>query len=89
MACIDKEHSVPEGLADWFRYSARDLKKRLTPDPAGVSQPIKLMEDRDVVVGRLESAADLMKDALENDDDKTQGAGCYGKPVLEIRRPPD
>ena len=70
LACIDKEHSVPEGLADWFRYSARDLKKRLTPDPAGVSQPIKLMEDRDVVVGRLESAADLMKDALENDDDK-------------------
>ena len=70
LACISEEHGVPDGLAEFFRFAASDLKKHLTPDPAGVSQPIKLLEDRATVVGRLERAAKSMKDALENDDDK-------------------
>ena len=61
---------MPDGLAEFFRFAASDLKKHLTPDPAGVSKPIKLLEDRDTVVGRLQQAAKSMKDALENDDDK-------------------
>ena len=47
--CINEEHGVPDGLAELFRYAASDLKKRLTPDPAGVSKPIKLPTDRDAV----------------------------------------
>ena len=70
LTCIDEEHGVPDGLAEFFRFAASDLKKHLTPDPAGVSKPIKLLEDRDTVVGRLQQAAKSMKDALENDDDK-------------------
>ena len=70
LSCITEEHGVPDGLAELFRFVASDLKKRLTPDPAGVSKPIKLLMDRDVVVGRLKRAAKRMKDALDNDDDK-------------------
>ena len=70
LACINDEHGVPDGLAEFLRYSASDLKKHLTPDPAGVSKPIKLLEDRDTVVGRLQKAAKSMRDALDNDSDK-------------------
>ena len=38
LCCIDKEHGVPDGLAEFFRFAASDLKKHLTPDPAGVSK---------------------------------------------------
>ena len=72
LACIDDSHGVPDGFAELFRYAAADLKRRLTPDPAGISKPIKLLEDRDVVVARLSKAADLLRDALEDDDDKTK-----------------
>ena len=72
LTCIEEEHSIPDGLAEFFRFAASDLKRRLTPDPAGVSKPIKLLKDRDTVVRRLQRAAKLMRDALENDDDKTK-----------------
>ena len=72
LSCIAEEHDVPDGLAEFFRFAASDLKRRLTPDPAGVSKPIKLLKDHDTAVGRLERAAGFMKDALDNDDDKTK-----------------
>ena len=72
LSCIGEEHGVPDGLAEFFRFAASDLKRRYTPDPAGVSKPIKLLKDQDTVVGRLQRAAKSMKDALENDDDKTK-----------------
>ena len=72
LECIDDSHGVPDGLAKFFRFATADLKRRLTPDPAGVSKPIKLLEDRDVVVDRLSKAAELMREALDDDDDKTK-----------------
>lgn len=69
LSCIAEEHGIPDGLAELFRFAGSDLKKRLTPDPAGVSRPIKLLMDRHVVVGRLNGAAKRMKAALESDDD--------------------
>lgn len=70
--CIDEQHGVPDGLSELFRFAASDLDKRLTPDPAGVSKPIKLLMDRKTVVGRLQKAAKSMETALENDDDKIE-----------------
>ena len=69
LTCIGEEHGVPDGLAEFFRFAAKDLKRHLTPDRAGVSKPIKLLEDRNIVVGRLEKAAKSMQTALDNDDD--------------------
>ena len=85
MSCIGEEHGVPDGLAELFRFAASDLKKRLTPDPAGVSKPIQLQIDRNTVVGRLQRAAKSLREALDNDDDKTKVqeaiAGLYWKYV--------
>lgn len=83
LSCITEEHGVPDGLAEIFRFAASDLKKRLTPDPAGVSRPIKLSLERSTVVGRLDRAAKKMRDALDNDNDKQKVqeamAGLYTK----------
>jgi hypothetical protein len=61
---------VPSGLAEFFAYAGRDLAKRLTPDPAGVSGSIKTLVDRDTVVGRLNRAAERMRTALDHDNDE-------------------
>ena len=89
LSCITEEHSVPDGLAELFRFAASDLKKNLTPDPAGVSKPIKLLMDRDVVVGRLKRAAKRMKDALDNDDDKIKVQEAMAGLYWNYVSPPD
>jgi hypothetical protein len=43
---------------------------RNTPDPAGVSKPLKLLISRDVAVKRLRTAAYALADALAADDDE-------------------
>jgi hypothetical protein len=48
---------------------AADLAHRLTPDPAGVSAPIKV-HDRAEAVRRLEDAARRLSSALSRDDDE-------------------
>jgi len=68
---------VEEGMDDavalhamWER-GARDLQRRLTPDPAGVSKPIKVA-DRARAIDRLHYAAGRLAAALEHDDDEAQ-----------------
>jgi hypothetical protein len=64
--------SVPldEALAGWFRYARDELDKAPTEDPAGISEPIRLLLDKSVVVDRLGKAADDMDEALANEDDE-------------------
>ncbi|MFG1709294.1 hypothetical protein ACFLIM_39490 [Nonomuraea sp. M3C6] len=65
--------SVATGLHAVFDGGATFLATGCnTPDPAGVSKPLKLMKgvSRDVVVHRLRAAADAMADALAHDDDE-------------------
>lgn len=65
--------SVATGLHAVFDGGATFLATgRNTPDPAGVSKPLKLMKGvtRDVVVQRLRAAANAMADALAHDDDE-------------------
>jgi len=74
LAALDGETDLAQGLAALFSHAATDLRKRFTPDPAGVSSAIKLKLDRDVVVGRLDKAASHVAAALvadENDDRDT------------------
>lgn len=61
---------IGEAVTVWFEHSAKEVKKGNTKDPADVSPPVKLLLDRDVVVGRLGKAAQHMRTALENDDDE-------------------
>lgn len=48
-----------------FEFGASSLRIRNTADPAGVSAPIKLRLERDVVVGRLERAAAQLQQAAD------------------------
>ncbi len=67
---VTDEMNVANGLAGFFSFAAGDLKKHLTPDPAGVSPAIKTLVERDVLVERLDKAANKMVDAVENADDE-------------------
>ena len=71
LACIEEGVGVALGLAAFFKYAADDVAARNTPDPANVSKPIKLKVEREVIVGRLESARDLVQKALDNDSEET------------------
>lgn len=67
---VEPGHSEPDALLSIWRRGAHDLEKRLTPDPARVSAPIKV-EDRAYAVSRLTFAADRLQAALANDGDET------------------
>ena len=66
-------------LADFFDYGADELRRRNTPDPAGVSPPIKTLIDRSKAADRLERAGKLVREALENDDDECAVRGALAK----------
>lgn len=83
-----EETEVPTGLAEFFDYAEAELKKRFTPDPAGVSGSIKLLEDRDLVVGRLARAGTAMREALENDDDEDKVREALSRVFRGIVEPP-
>lgn len=70
LACVTEGMTLATGMAEFFQFAAKDVAKRNTPDPAGVSNPIKLKVDRDVMVTRLESAEDSLRLALDHDDDE-------------------
>jgi hypothetical protein len=60
---------LDEALAGWFRYPHDELDKAETEDPAGVSDPIRLLLPKREVIKRLGTAADDMDEALANEDD--------------------
>ncbi len=61
--------SEPQALLAIWREGAADLRRRLTPDPAGVSAAIKV-EDRQRAIDRLQDAADRLEMALSRDWDE-------------------
>ena len=66
---ITEAVSLSEALYMLFVYGASDLSRRNTPDPAGVSRPIRTLIDRDRAVTRIRRAAALMEQALEADNE--------------------
>jgi|APMI01.1.fsa_nt_gi hypothetical protein len=62
--------SVATALANLWRKGAADLRNRLTPDPAGISAPIKVA-NREASIRRLEFAASQLEGAqLKPNDEK-------------------
>lgn len=71
--CVtDSSVSLDRALTCWFRYAHDELDRANTKDPAGVSDPIRLLLDKSVAVERLGQAADDMDEALANEDDEEQ-----------------
>jgi hypothetical protein len=69
---VSSEDSIAESLADLFQRGADDLEQGDTPDPAGVSDPIKLPEGiaRSEAVNRLREFGDAIEAAIEHADDE-------------------
>jgi hypothetical protein len=67
-----KDPSIPldQALAGFFAYAHDEIEKADTKDPAGVSDPIRLLVSRDTAVRRLAGAAHELERALENEDDE-------------------
>lgn len=62
--------SDEKGLLALWESGAEDLSRRLTPDPAGVSAPIKVA-DRVEAVRRLQDAGRRLARALDRDDEES------------------
>lgn len=65
---VEPGMDVATALLTLWRRGAWDLAERLTPDPAGVSAPIRVA-DRVEAVRRLDAAATRLADALDRDQD--------------------
>jgi hypothetical protein len=72
---VEQGMAEPDALLALWTDGADDLERRLTPDPAGVSTPIKV-EDREKAVKRLRYAASRLALALDHDDDERQVRGA-------------
>jgi len=66
---VESGMGLADALGALWRKGAADLRTRLTPDPAGVSAPIKV-EDRREAVARLEYAASQFELAQLRPDDE-------------------
>lgn len=68
---VDKDDTIAESLRDLFLGGADDLAVGNTPDPAGVSDPIKLPEgiSRDEAVERLRGFGNDVAEAIDNTED--------------------
>lgn len=70
LEAITEEMGIAEAMATLFRHAATNLETGNTADPAGVSDPIRLLLDREAVLQRLRVAADGLEAAVEADDDE-------------------
>ena len=69
LEAIKQEMSTADGLAALLDFGAKDLAKRRTPDPAGVSAPIKTLVDRETIAGRLKRTVETLNAAIESDSE--------------------
>jgi hypothetical protein len=68
---VEQGMDEPSALLCLWEEGARDLRRRLTPDPADVSGDIKVV-DRQRAIDRLQFAADQLAQALDHDDDEAK-----------------
>ena len=76
---VESGTSLSETLAILFELSAADLARRDTPDPAGVSPPIKTLIDRQQASERFRRAGEQLRDALDHDDDECEARAALSK----------
>ena len=81
-----------EALADFFEGMADSVERGPTPDPAGVSDPIKLPDgiSREKAVARLRFFAARIRDAIANRDDHARAlaalADVFPEQLLDAPR---
>jgi len=78
---VDDNDTIAKSLRDLFIDGASDLEQGDTPDPVGVSDPIKLPEgvSREQAVARLRELGDAVGEAIENADDEAVAHAALAK----------
>lgn len=66
----DEGTPLDEALTGFFAYARDEIEKANTNDPAGVSDPIRLLVSRETAVKRLSTATEQLERALKNEDDE-------------------
>jgi hypothetical protein len=89
LADVDKVRTRGESLERVFRKSAAALELGDTPDPAGVSDPIKLEVPRDRAARRLRGLGESMAEALEHSGDKQRAQSALNRVFPDFIDPPD
>ncbi len=89
LADVEKVRTLGETLERVFRRTARALEQGDTPDPAGVSDPIKLEVPCDRAVRRLRGLAESMAEAIEHSDDKRKAQAALNRVFPDFIGPPD
>lgn len=87
---IEQPQDLDEALYEFYVFAAKDLNDQLTPDPAGVSDAIKLPKrvTKEKAVQRLEKHRDLMEDAIEADSEE-DALEALAKLLPEWVEPPE
>lgn len=65
LGCISQPTELIPGLLTWLEWAIDQLTIGETPDPAGVSDPIKLNEPRAEVLRKLRRARESLQQALQ------------------------
>lgn len=86
---VEEDMSLSEALHELLSHGAAELKERNTPDPAGVSKPIKTLIDRQQAATRLERAAAQMAEAREAGDDEEALRAALAKLFPDYVKPPE
>jgi hypothetical protein len=89
LADVEKVRTRGESLERVFRKAALALELGDTPDPAGVSDPIKLEVPRDRAVRRLRGLAESMAEAVEHAGDKRKAQAALNRVFPDFIDPPD
>ena len=82
---VDADNTVAESLRDLLLGAAVDLGNGLTPDPAGVSAPIKLPDgvSRTTARDRLRELGDAVDDAVKAADDPQRARAALARAFPE------
>lgn len=88
LADVDNARTGGESLERVFRRTAQALEEGDTPDPAGVSDPIKLEVPRDRAVRRLRGLGESMAEALEHSGDKDRAQAALNRVFPDFIDPP-
>jgi len=82
---VDADNTIAESLRDLLLGAAEDLGAGLTPDPAGVSAPIKLPDgvSRTTVTDRLWELGDAVDDAVKAADDPQRARAALARAFPE------